>query len=197
LDYLADLEAWLRKRQAPKWPFEPPDEQLVKLGKEVFQANRCAECHGPKGSLTGQVTAAGVVGTDPNRAEMWTADAAHSYNAYLGDRPWKFKYFRATGGYLNVPLDGLWARAPYLHNGSVPTLADLLEPPSLRPRLFWRGSPDYDVDRVGFVSQGLESQPRVSRYDVMLRGNSNQGHEYGTRLSDDDKRALLAYLKTL
>ncbi len=197
LEYLEELEQWLRLRQAPKWPFQPPDPKLVARGSELFISERCANCHARKGALTGQVTPATEVGTDPNRAEMWTSEAARAYNDYLGNRPWKFQYFRSTGGYLNVPLDGIWARAPYLHNGSVPTLTDLLEPKVKRPQLFWRGLTDYDQEHGGFVSQDDKAQQMGSRYDTGLRGNGNGGHEYGTSLPAEDKQALVAYLKTL
>jgi hypothetical protein len=197
LQYLDELEAWLRTRQAPTWPFDPPDASRVAHGRELFESQGCSECHGRHGTRTGHITPAKEVGTDPNRAEMWTEGASHAYNDYLGNRPWKFKFFRGTGGYLNVSLDGLWARAPYLHNGSTPTLTDLLEPSLKRPRVFWRGLTDYDPARVGFVSQGEKAERLGSRYDTTLRGNGNGGHEYGTALSPDDKTALIEYLKTL
>jgi hypothetical protein len=110
---------------------------------------------------------------------------------------WKFSRFRKTDGYANVPLDGLWLRAPYLHNGSVPTLRDLLNPPEQRPVVFVRGFDVYDYDDVGFVSRGAEAERVGYRYDTRVRGNGNGGHMYGTRLSPADKDALLEYLKTL
>jgi hypothetical protein len=96
-----------------------------------------------------------------------------------------------------VSLDGLWLRAPYLHNGSVPSLADLLEPTEQRPKQFWRGSDVIDPVKVGFVSQGTEAARAGTRYDTSLPGNGNAGHAYGTALAPELKRALLEYLKTL
>ena len=61
-------------------------------------------------------------------------------------------------GYVSVLLDGVWLRAPYLHNGSVPTLADLLEPPDKRPKLFWRGYDVYDQEKIGFITMGPEAE---------------------------------------
>jgi len=110
---------------------------------------------------------------------------------------WQMTKFQKTGGYLSVPLDGLWLRAPYLHNGSVPTLADLLEPAAARPTLFWRGYDLLDPVKVGFVSTGPEAEATGSRHDTSLPGNGNGGHEYGTMLSADEKRALVEYMKTL
>jgi hypothetical protein len=92
-----------------------------------------------------------------------------------------------------MPLDGVWLRAPYLHNGSVPTLRDLLKLPSERPRVFYRGGDVYDYASVGFVSDN----PTGFRFDVSLRGNGNGGHLYGTTLGTSEKQDLLEYLKTL
>jgi hypothetical protein len=101
-----------------------------------------------------------------------------------------------NNGYCSPPLDGLWMRAPYLHNGSVPTLRDLLETPDKRPVIFYRGYDVYDPVNVGFVSSGPQAAGTGWRVDVTIRGNGNQGHVYGTDLSDADKQALIEYLKT-
>jgi len=96
-----------------------------------------------------------------------------------------------------MPLDGLWVRAPYLHNGSVPTLRDLLEPAKARPTAFYRGYDVYDQARVGFVSNVPRADGRdFSKYDTSVPGNGNGGHVYGTTLSDADKAALVEHLKT-
>lgn len=96
-----------------------------------------------------------------------------------------------------MPLDGIWARAPYLHNGSVPTLADLLNPPAERPSVFARGYDVYDEQKVGFVSDSAEARAEGSIYDTKIPGNGNGGHLYGTTLSNDQKQDLLEYLKTM
>ena len=128
---------------------------------------------------------------------MWTPASAAAYNAYGNAHPWKFSHFRSTKGYTSVPLDGLWLRAPYLHNGSVPSLADLLEPVDKRPRLFWRGYDVFDGTRVGFESMSAEAKRIGTPFDVTKPGNSNAGHTYGTMLTPEQKRALLEYLKSL
>ena len=96
--------------------------------------------------------------------------------------------------YKARPLDGIWASAPYLHNGSVPTLYDLLTPPPDRPERFYVGGRELDTVRVG-----LESGPGAGRslFDTRRRGNGNGGHEFGTQLGEPDRMALLEYLKTL
>ncbi|MCG8519395.1 MAG: di-heme-cytochrome C peroxidase [Pseudomonadales bacterium] len=96
--------------------------------------------------------------------------------------------------YKARPLAGVWATAPYLHNGSVPTLFDLLTPPSERPRQFHVGSAHFDPERVGFDST---AGAHTSLFDTSLPGNHNGGHVYGTDLSEADRLALIEYLKSL
>lgn len=99
----------------------------------------------------------------------------------------------ALRSYKARPLNGCWASAPYLHNGSVPTLYDLLLPVAERPARFAVGRWAYDPVRVGYVSEG--ELPWV--LDTSVTGNHNTGHEYGTTLPDADRWALVEYLKTL
>jgi len=107
-------------------------------------------------------------------------------------------------GYVSPSLDGIWLRAPYLHNGSVPTLRDLLNPPNERPQSFHRGYDVFDPVKVGFKEpppratgpNGELTQPYFL-FDTREKGNGNQGHTYGTQLSNEDKEKLLEYLKML
>jgi hypothetical protein len=97
--------------------------------------------------------------------------------------------------YKARPLNGIWATAPYLHNGSVRTLYQLLLPPADRNErkpTFHVGTREFDPEEVGFKDEGdfifdTSAQP----------GNSNAGHEYGTHLGDAERRQLLVYLKSL
>ena len=95
-------------------------------------------------------------------------------------------------------MQGIWAAAPYLHNGSVPTLEDLLKPSDQRSKTFTIG-PNYDVAAVGIAKvQTKFTTPLVTTgCENLGSGNSNCGHEFGTSLPADDKKALLEYLKTL
>ena len=138
----------------------------------------------------------------PRRLDSYTYDVAVNQNLiFAGYGEERFSHFRKTFGYANSPLDGLWLRAPYLHNGSVPTLRDLLEPSDKRPKTFYRGYDVYDQKKVGFVARrgGEERQEIFSlRYETEP-GNSNKGHEgkrYGTELPAAEKDALVEYLKT-
>ena len=196
---LKELEEWLKDVKPPPYPFlESVDNDLVSKGATIFN-NLCAQCHARGGKRTGTVIPLSEIGTDPHRLNMWTAEAADTYNEYASDYSWDFNAYRKTDGYVAVPLDGLWLRAPYLHNGSVPTLEDLLTPASERPTKFYRGYDVYSRDQMGFVHQGPAAEANGFLYDVSVPGNSNQGHEgekHGTELSDDDKKALIEYLKT-
>lgn len=105
-------------------------------------------------------------------------------------------------GYKARPLTGIWATAPYLHNGSVPTLYDLLLPAAQRPRSFYVGTRRFDPVKVGYATEkaadnGFLFETSDSLGQV-IPGNSNAGHDYGNvRLSEADRWAIVAYLKTL
>jgi hypothetical protein len=107
---------------------------------------------------------------------------------------------RTSLAYKARPLDGAWATAPYLHNGSVPTLWDLLSDESLRPAQFYLGQRQYDLERVGYLAQSTPdpSSGATFLFDTATSGNSNHGHSgaaYGTTLSDEDKWSLIEFLK--
>ena len=196
LEGLKRLQDWLMDLEPAPYPFlDRVDGALAARGAAIFKG-QCASCHAFDGEQTGKVLPASEAGTDPRRAEMWTGDAAKAYNEYSQPYPWRFSHFRATGGYVNVPLDAVWLRAPYLHNGSVPSLVDLLAPPAQRPKKFFRGYDVYDPEKVGFVSSGPAAERYGVLYDTGERGNENQGHLWGTELAGQDKRALIEYLKT-
>jgi hypothetical protein len=180
--------------QAPKYPL-PIDNALAAAGEGTYKT-LCASCHDPGGARTGKVIPLGEIKTDRHRLDMWTTGAVAAYNAYGEGYSWKLTQFRKTDGYTAVPLDGLWLTAPYLHNGSVPTLADLLTAPEARPTKFWRGYDVFDPEHVGFMSTGPDAERVGTPYDVSRPGNSNVGHTYGTTLSPAEKRALVEYLKT-
>ena len=100
--------------------------------------------------------------------------------------------------YKARPLNGIWATAPYLHNGSVPNLYELLQPAANRSKEFYLGSREYDPVNVGYDIQASSEYPNAFKLDTTLKGNSNSGHEYGTtELSEAEKLELLEYLKTL
>ena len=103
--------------------------------------------------------------------------------------------FRGPQAYRSRPLNGLWAAAPYLHNGSVPSLYELLLPPQKRTRIFYTGSWEFDPQKVGLIVGSPYAG--AFTFDTWLPGNSNAGHDYGTDLGEAEKAALIEYLKTL
>jgi hypothetical protein len=199
------VEDWLLDAKPPPFAdFFAIDAALAARGAPIYQAY-CAACHGASGSdfsgeRVGQVMPLAAIGTDRRRLDSYTYTLAANQATLYAGYPWRFTHFRKTHGYANLPLDGLWLRAPYLHNGSVPSLRDLLEPAANRPQSFYRGNDLYDPLKVGFVSDLAQANGRTFfRIDTALPGNGNSGHEgkaYGTELSADEKTALLEFLKT-
>lgn len=218
---MADLEGWLRKLPPPTYPIAATDVEAATIpqGRALFE-RQCAACHASgRDNRMGTVIPVEEVGTDPERTHAWTREAADGANAVVAD----FGIERTPmskppkPGYTAMQMDGLWLRAPYLHNGAVPTLRALLEAPACRPRVFYRGYDVLDREHVGFVSTrcgepaespqpGCSADPVRSgcmppekgwRHDTSERGNGNGGHDYGTTLSEAEKKALVAYLKTM
>ena len=115
---------------------------------------------------------------------------------------------RGELAYKVRPLNGIWATPPYLHNGSVPTIDDLLGDPEKRPPTFYLGSREYDPVKLGYKTDPITNG---FKFDTSIRGNSNRGHEFrkdfskdkeikgviGPELSEGDRKALIEYLKTL
>jgi hypothetical protein len=197
--------AWLESLEPPRWPW-PIDQALADRGREVFN-NRCSECHGQYGdnaSYPNRIVPIEEVGTD--RARLDSISPAMRFGAQL---TW-FGYFGKKrmvvnpGGYVAPPLDGIWASAPYLHNGSVPTLRDLFYP-QRRPIVWQRSEDGYDQHNIGIEVTRYDelppgvTDPRAKRayFDTRLFAKSNAGHLFPAELDEDEKQAVLEYLKTL
>jgi mono/diheme cytochrome c family protein len=175
---LAFIAGWLRSdaNQPPKYPFEI-DAALAEHGKALYTVY-CAACHGASGrdfsgARIGQVEPIAKIRTDPCRLDNYTHDlTAEQGNLYAAYPAERFSHFRKTDGYANLPLDGVWLRAPYLHNGSVPTVRDLLEPAENRPKVFYRGYDLVDRKRLGFVSTAAEAAgSKFFRYETQCVGD--------------------------
>jgi hypothetical protein len=223
LESIGRIETWLLDLKPPRYPY-PIDAAKAGRGATIY-ANSCAACHGANGQQfaakeapretdclkpgesediygdeVGKLTPIAEIGTDRRRLDSFSYLLAVNMGTPYAGTPDRFCHYRKTFGYANLPLDGLWLRAPYLHNGSVPTLRDLLEPGERRPAQFYRGYDVYDPDKVGFVSNVAEEAGRkYFQFDTTVPGNGNAGHEgkrYGTELSPEDKTALVEFLKT-
>jgi mono/diheme cytochrome c family protein len=186
---------WLQDAPVPKYPL-PIDQALAAKGKPVYD-RECANCHAFGGAKTGTLIPADEVGTDTNRLAMWTQAAAVAYTNYAAAYPWKMTHIQKVNAWESPGLDGIWLRGPYLHNGSVPSLEDLLKPVDQRPKKFYRGYDVLDRQHVGFVSSGPEAEKYGQLYDTSVRANGNSGHLWGVNLPEDQKKALVEYMKTL
>ena len=200
---LKRVRDWIWTLPPPKYPYTI-DQTLASQGAPLYQ-QLCSNCHGDQrfrdgeisGSRIGQVVPIGAIGTDRFRLDSYTVTFATNQYSLYPDSPYRFTHFRKTNGYANQPLDGIWLRGPYLHNGSVPTLRDLLDAPEQRPASFYRGNDVFDPVKVGFVSNVPSGNGLTfSLYDTTVPGNGNGGHVYGTTLTDAEKRAIVEYMKT-
>ncbi|HZW32407.1 MAG TPA: c-type cytochrome, partial [Isosphaeraceae bacterium] len=205
-----DVQAFLKSLEPPRYPF-PIDTAQAARGQAVFERT-CARCHGtygPGGTYPNKIIPLDVIGTDPARS-LGLSDrlVAHYNSTWLGAiHPVNTERI----GYQAPPLDGIWATAPYLHNGSVPTLHALLKSSS-RPQRFTRPpSTDfahYDTIHVGWKFREVSAEelaataqrsPFQARFlvDTARFGLSNRGHTFGDRLSEEQRMDLIEYLKTL
>jgi mono/diheme cytochrome c family protein len=215
---LHTLEVLTHKLQPPAWPADvlgAIDEAKAQKGQQIF-AEKCAGCHQDR--LYAQME----IGTDPNRANSFGQPVGNTpfpaavapLLAGLKKRAFADEgmspaeqaamdaspvVWRATAQYLARPLKGIWATAPYLHNGSVPTMYDLLHPDQ-RPAKFAMGNREFDPVKIGYRSDINATGPNIWVFDTTQPGNSNIGHSgdaFGTSLPEDQKAALLEYLKKL
>jgi hypothetical protein len=177
----------------PRYPLSI-DRKSAERGAKTYRAN-CASCHdGPASDK--RLHAVTEIKTDPNRAEIFAPDIAEGFNKFFAELQIPGyhspeKPIRSTQKYWAPSLAGVWARSPYLHNGTVRTMTELLTPPDARAKSFHRGSHVYDPAQMGYTDEGTYV------LDTTIPGSSNSGHTYGTTLSDAEKRELIEYLKTL
>ena len=200
-DRFADVVAYIRSLEPPPYP-EAVDQALAEKGRVVFE-QMCSTCHGQYGAnevYPNLLVSLEAVGTDPALAENYGryAELIDVYNgSWFGQGPHAARMVPELG-YVAPPLDGIWATAPYLHNGSVPTVEALLNSPT-RPT-YWRRSfdtSDYDYASLGW-NYTEETGPGNERtYDTTLPGYGNAGHIFGDALTDAERRAVIEYLKTL
>ena len=217
---LAKLDELALKLKPPAWPgevFGKIDAEKAKRGAAHFAAH-CAKCHDPAdGTLPDSLVDLKEIGTDPTRLHNYARKLGdREFPTALRDEVTKYlrqaykdenldaaevkaleslpNQWRTTNGYVARNLAGAWATAPYLHNGSVPTLHAMLLPAKDRPKTFPLGHRDYDPAKVGYTT--AVDSPRFL-FDTSKVGNSNSGHEFGTNLSEAERAELIEYLKTL
>jgi hypothetical protein len=210
-----DIHAYLMTLEPPKYPL-PINRELARTGEGLFKAS-CARCHGTYGdnwTYPNKIIPLDEIGTDRRRLEGLTKEFRQAY-----EKSWFGQEIvpGTEGGYPIVepkgyqapPLDGIWATAPYLHNGSVPTLYGVLNSKA-RPAVFTRSYRTdlevYDSREVGWKVQLLPQAPDPATtlplefrkvYDTSKSGRSNRGHIYGDNLTDEERWAIIEYLKTI
>jgi hypothetical protein len=205
-----DISQYLASMEPPKYPFAI-DKDKAARGADLFKSN-CSKCHGTYGekwTYPNKVIPIDEIGTDPTRYKGIEAAYGKEYSeSWFGKEPGGPKPLRMTDGYQAPPLDGIWATAPYFHNGSVPTLEGVLNSKA-RPKRFTRsfktGEADYDKVKVGWKVTELRDPPDPKLppielrkiYDTSKPGRGNGGHTFGDDFTDEERAQVIEYLKTL
>jgi mono/diheme cytochrome c family protein len=204
-----DVLAYIYSLTPPKYP-HPINKVLAKHGAVIY-VEHCAKCHGNNGEggdYPNLLIPESLIGTDSLlyksnfQSPQFIAWFNKSWFAQ-GDHPARLEPF---DGYIAPPLDGIWITAPYLHNGSVPTLEGVLNSKA-RPTYWSRDfdNPQYDYAQVGWkyereqgpaAAVGPGGNPK-SVYNTDLPGYGNYGHRFGDKLTEPERKALIEYLKTL
>jgi mono/diheme cytochrome c family protein len=199
--HMNDVLAYIQSIQPPLYP-GVIDSALAAKGKIIF-GKSCAKCHGTYGeggSYPNLLIPQHVIGTDSmiNHSNYQYSDMVSWFNDSWfgkGDHPARLVPFN---GFIAPPLDGVWITAPYLHNGSVPDIESLLNS-ALRPKYWSRNfaKPAYDHTKFGWTYKTEEGPNGTKTYDTTLPGYGNQGHRFGDKLDDPQRKAVIEYLKTL
>ncbi len=200
-EHMPDVLAYIYSLRPPVYP-HTVDKKLAKQGEDVFIDN-CSGCHGTYGkeeSYPNLLIPIEMIKTD---SLLYSSNYSNPQFVSWFNNSWFTKGEHAARlepfkGYMAPPLDGVWATAPYLHNGSVPSLEALLDSKK-RPVYWYRdfNNPQYDYDRMGWQYEVRDKANNSSVYNTMLPGYGNGGHTFADQLTDKEKRSLLEYLKTL
>ncbi|HEY7423634.1 MAG TPA: hypothetical protein VH682_05260 [Gemmataceae bacterium] len=203
-----DIHAFLLSLTPPKYPL-PIDRRLAAQGEEVFRTN-CAHCHGTYGekwTYPNKIVSIDKIGTDRRRFDGITRKFGEYYaKSWFNQDDYPI---HEPVGYQAPPLDGIWATAPYFHNGSAPTVYHVLNSKT-RPKRFTRSYRTdlnaYDARKLGWKIEVVADKPDPAKlspieyrkvYDTTQPGRGNGGHTYGDKLSDEERMAVIEYLKTL
>ncbi len=200
-NHTKDVWAYIKKLQPPKYPLEI-DQSLADKGKQIF-LQTCSQCHGTydkDGDYPNELIPGRMIGTD---SLMWKYFIKYPEYAEWYNKSW-FAVSEAPSstkpqpGYVAPPLDGIWITAPYLHNGSVPTIANVLNSKN-RPK-YWKrnfNKEEYDYEKLGWRYETLSKAGGKKTYNTDIPGYGNYGHRFGDHLSKAERKAVIEYLKTL
>ena len=198
--HMPDLLAYIYSLEAPKYS-GPIQKELAIKGEAIFNTN-CSGCHGSYGEapeypnllipLAKIQTDSVLCGSNYSNPQFiqWFNNSWFT----TGDHPARLEPFN---GYIAPPLDGVWITAPYFHNGSVPTLEGVLNSSS-RPTYWSRNfdKPEIDHQEVGWRYKS-HNKPAKNTYNTTVPGYGNSGHYYGDKLTAEERKAVIEYLKTL
>jgi mono/diheme cytochrome c family protein len=243
---MREIRAYLQRKKPPPYPWlAKVNADDAREGAKLYK-RECADCHEAGGRWYGKAVPIEMIGTDRTRFDTWAQEDADGANNVAEDIGANRRHMVKNIGYVAGPLSGVWLKAPYLHNGGVANMKELLTSPAQRRPSFWRGCDLYDDANMGFVSQFAKTEPLAERQrtvvgyretrtrgargeiireeillpphnlqrgfvggeesaacptiwlqDSRVPGDGNHGHDYGTGLSETEKRQLIAYLKTL
>lgn len=196
-----DVIAYIKSIEPPEYP-QQIDPAMANEGAMIFD-EKCSKCHGTYGeqeSYPNYQVHLNLIKTDPVLAQSYSERQrfVDMYNGSWFGQGEHGAYIVPGQGYVAPPLDGVWATAPYLHNGSVPTIMALLDS-GKRPK-YWKrefGPKKYDFENLGWQYEEKESKLDKYTYDTTQKGYGNQGHYFGDRLNDAERLAVVEYLKTL
>lgn len=199
--HFGDVLAFIKSINPPKYPKEINNDLATK-GKAIF-INTCSKCHGTYGNdgkYPNLLIPASIIKTDSllflgNQQNPQFINWFNKSWFAQGENPARLEPYN---GYIAPPLDGVWITAPYLHNGSVPTLQAVLNSKE-RPQ-YWKRNfkkPDYDYDKIGWQYEAVTVPEKRTVYNTDLPGYRNTGHSFGDKLSDTERKAVIEYLKTL
>jgi hypothetical protein len=201
-----DVLAFIEALRPPKFTGSI-DTTLAERGRVAFN-EYCSRCHGTYGSEGSHYPELLIpieeIGTDRVRLDALSTKQRAAYGASWFAHSGEQETWEDPQGYMAPPLDGIWASAPYFHNGSVPTLWHVLHPDQ-RPKVWRRTAVDLDVKRIGLTVEELVETPRAASsnvekreyFDTARTGKSADGHNFPLDLTEEQRTAVLEYLKTL
>lgn len=200
-NHISDVLAYIYTLEAPKYP-QPIDSKLARQGEKIFITN-CSKCHGKYSGAEeypNLLIPASIIQTDSflyssNYQNNQFVDWFNKSWFAQGDHPARLEPFH---GYIAPPLDGVWCTAPYLHNGSVPTIEAVLNS-NIRPAIWQRDfeKPEYDYEKLGWKFTIPSTKSGSTVYNTSVNGYGNYGHYFGDKLSDRERKAVIEYLKGL
>lgn len=200
-NHAKDVWAYIKKLEAPKYPL-PVDENLATKGKNIY-LQTCSRCHGTYDKdeyYPNKLIPGSIIGTD---SLMWKYFIKYPEFADWYNKSWFAEseprsFTKPQPGYVPPPLDGVWITAPYLHNGSLPTIEMVLNS-KIRPK-YWKrnfNKEEYDYEKLGWKYKTVNKPSGVKVYNTDIPGYGNYGHYFGDKLTAAERKAVIEYLKTL